>query len=172
MTATVLLAVSFLAAPPPSPAGAPPPRRIPTVTRLVQLFSGLENEWMEAVRRRDEAALSRLLGDGFEMRGALAPGEPVPAAEWARSALHDFQVRSLALSQFAARDLGSVTVVSFRLDQSAEVSGRDESGEFFVIDVWARENGAWKVVARYVDAPNGRRAVGTPNERTEIPKKY
>src|SRR5262249_45250640 len=52
-------------------AQAPPTGRAPggpTVTRLVQMFTGLETEWMEAARRKDRAALERFLADDYELR--------------------------------------------------------------------------------------------------------
>jgi uncharacterized protein DUF4440 len=173
MTTTVLLAGLLLgASPTPVPAQPPPSRRIPTVTRLVQLFSGLENDWLEAVKRGDEAAVTGLLGESFEMRSALAPGAPVPGAEWVQSALHEFRLMSFTLSGMAVRDMGTAAVVSFRLEQVADAAGKHEWAAFFVTDVWVQADGAWKVEARYVDAPAGHRVVGTPTSRPNIPKKY
>jgi hypothetical protein len=150
----------------------PPPQRIPTVTRLVQLFSGLENDWMEAVRRRDEAAVTRILGDSFEMRSALAPSDPVPAGDWVRNAVHEFHLRSFRISEMAVRELGTVAVVSFRLAQEGELGGKEESAECFVADVWVRQDGAWKVAARYAAAADWHRPLGTPPADVTIPKKY
>ncbi|SRR5258706_1544266 len=150
----------------------PPPQRIPTVTRLVQVFSGLENDWMEAVRRRDEAAVTRVLGDSFEMRSALAPSDPVPAADWVRNAVQEFHLRSFRISEMAVRELGTVAVVSFRLAQQGELGGKEESAEFFVADVWVRADGAWKVAARYAAAPDRHRPLGAPPADVTVPKKY
>jgi ketosteroid isomerase-like protein len=150
----------------------PPPQRVPTVTRLVQLFSGLENDWMEAVRRRDEAAVTRILGDSFEMRSALAPSGPVPAGDWVRNAVHEFHLRSFRISEMAVRELGTVAVVSFRLAQEGELGGKEESAECFVADVWMRQDGAWKVAARYAAAPDRHRPLGMPATDLTIPKKY
>jgi hypothetical protein len=151
---------------------APGPQRIQTVTRLVHVFSGLERDWMDAVRQGDEAGATRPLDEAFEMRSALAPSDPVPAAEWVRSALHDFHARSLRVSDMAVRELGATALVSFRLAQEAERAGKDESGEFFVTDVWVQKDGSWKVAARYTDAPGGRRPIGMPVPGASIPKKY
>jgi ketosteroid isomerase-like protein len=161
------IAIPLLASaePPPSP------QRVPTVTRLVQLFSGLENDWMEAVRRRDEAAVARVLGDSFEMRSALAPSDPVPAGDWVRNAVHEFHLRSFRISEMAVRELGTVAVVSFRLAQEGDLGGKAESAEFFVADVWVRQDGAWKVAARYSAAPDRHRPLGAPATDVTIPKK-
>jgi ketosteroid isomerase-like protein len=158
VVACVVVAVPALALARQGPASS----RVPTVTRLVQLFSGLESEWMDAVRRGDETAVSRVMGDSFEMRTALAPADPVPAAQWVQSAVHDFHLRSFRISDMAARDLGPVAVVSFRLAQQAVAGGKDESAEFFIVDVWVQQDGAWKVAARHADAPEHHRPLGSP----------
>lgn len=162
-----VMALSALASAEPPP----PPQRVPTVTRLVQLFSGLENDWMEAVRRRDEAAVVRVLADSFEMRSALAPSDPVPAGDWVRHAVHEFHLRSFRISEMAVRELGTVAVVSFRLAQEGELGEKAESAEFFVADVWVRQDGAWKVAARYAASPDRHRPLGAPAADVTIPKK-
>ncbi len=132
---TMVLAVSL-------PAGAlaqdPAAGRIPTVSRLVQLFSRLEAEWMEAASRGDATALGGLVADDFEARSAQAPALPTPRAEWLAAARG---VAAPAPSEMAVRALGDVAVVSCRLTQ-AEHSA-------FVVDVWVESQGSWKVVARY-----------------------
>jgi len=53
------------------------PGRIETRTRLVSLFSDLQNQWLEAVKKKDAAALDRLLGDEYEVWTATHNG-PIP----------------------------------------------------------------------------------------------
>jgi hypothetical protein len=71
----------------------------------------------------------------------------------------------------AVRELGSIALVSFRLDQEGELGGRDESGAFLIVDAWVQQEGAWKVAARYSDAPALRRPLGAPATSETIPKK-
>jgi len=149
------------------PATGRPP--IVTVTRLVKLFSGLENEWLTAVRNRDETALTGLLADDFEMRLAARPGQPTPRAEWIRQALASSPA-TWTIHQIAARDLGSVVVVSFRLDPATSAHGGRPA---FIVDTWVQVEGNWKVAARYV-APADERTLGLPGEAaasTDSPSK-
>lgn len=113
--------------------------RIPTVSRLVQLFSSLEIEWMEAASRGDASALAKLVADDFEGRNDQAPGVPTPRAEFLAAARG---VAAPTPSEMAVRALGDVAVVSCRMRRG------DERGPF-VVDVWVRTGGGWKVVARY-----------------------
>ena len=136
----LVLTVSLLLAPTALRAQAPPP--VPTVSRLVLVFSGLESEWMEAARRADAAALDRLMTEDFEARGAATPGAPTPRGEWLAAARG---IPEAHLSQMAVRALGDVAVVSFRTSTAA---GRTA----FCVDVWVQNGGGWRVAARYESA--------------------
>jgi hypothetical protein len=113
--------------------------RIPTVSRLVQLFSSLEIEWMSAASRGDPSTLGRLVADDFEGRNDQAPGVPTPRAEFLAAARG---VAAPTPSEMAVRALGDVAVVSCRMRRG---DGRGP----FVVDVWVQTGGGWKVVARY-----------------------
>ncbi len=163
---TVCAALAALAVPQAPGTGAP------TVSRLVLTFSGLEGQLLDAARAGDAVRVDGLLADAFEMRTAAAPAAPVPRAEWTRSALQEFRLRAAGVSEMAARELGPVVVVSFRLTQAGAAGGADASGEFFVTDVWSQEQGTWRLQARYVDTPGGRRPLGAPGAHVTIEKKY
>src|SRR5512141_358026 len=78
-------------------------QRVPTVTRLVQLFSTLEFELMTAVTKGDTTAVGRMLADDFELRDGGMPGDPTPRAEWLRQS----KGQSVApIEQMAVHDYG------------------------------------------------------------------
>jgi Domain of unknown function (DUF4440) len=116
--------------------------RIPTVSRLVQVFSRLELELTDAASRGDAAVLDRLVADDFETRSARAPGVPTPRAEWLAAAR---DTAPHAPSEMAVRALGDVAIVSFRMGPVAEAR--------FVVDVWTQTARGWRVVARYEGGP-------------------
>jgi hypothetical protein len=64
------------------------------------------------------------------------------------------------VQQVAARDLGCVVVVSFRLEPGAGTHG---ARPVFVVDTWVQGEQTWKVAARYVAAAD-ERALGLPGE--------
>jgi hypothetical protein len=150
--------------------------RVPTVTRLVKIFSTLENEWSDAVRQRNAAAVDKLLASDFEMRTAGAPGRPIPRADWIRQAMSDPPFAS-RIEQMAAHEYGGKTVVvSFlwNLDASA---GTDAAASIavrlFVVDTWVQEGDDWRVSTRYVASADGTaRVPGLPRDVSNIPKKY
>ena len=114
--------------------------KVQTATRLVTLFTGLETQLMHAARQRNSAALDRLLGDDFNVTAPA--GEPIGRDDWAARFA---AVRSFRLGQLAARDLGSVVTVSFRL---TEITRRGSTG-WFVVDLWRKDTDQWQLEARY-----------------------
>jgi ketosteroid isomerase-like protein len=123
----------------------------PTVTRLVQLFTRLETEWMDAARRKDETALGRFLADDYELRASARPGEPIPRAEWLQGAMAPDNVHSFTISQMAVRELGGVALVSFLYHEDSGAAGKDGGSSFFVVDAWVEREGVWEVKARYAN---------------------
>src|SRR5437764_14010070 len=55
--------------------------RVPTVTRLVKLFTEQEAALASAIRAGDASTVERLLTDDFEMRTGAMPSNPVPRDE-------------------------------------------------------------------------------------------
>lgn len=121
-------------------------RPVAISTRLVAVFSALENELGEARERGDNAALERLLAVDFEQRSAAAPGQPLPRDAWmARKSTGDVA----ETHDMAVHDHGTVAVVSF----ASRPGGRGPAS--FVVDVWKKEADAWQLSTRYVSALPG-----------------
>jgi hypothetical protein len=118
--------------------------RIPTVTRLVQLFTGLEATLLDAQFKGDAAALGNLLTDNFEMRIDATPGEPIPRAEWLKRVIE--QRRAGQSEQMAVHDYGDIAIVSFLL--KSEVTTKHPNA-VFMVDVWRRAGTDWKLATRY-----------------------
>ncbi len=117
-------------------------------SELVVRFQKLEQEWGEAILRKDLPALERFLDHDYALRMSDAPGRKVTRREWVDTIAiyntHSFQSRELQ-----AREFGEVVVVSHVVNQNADVNGIDRSGDFFIVDVWKRHKDQWKVCARY-----------------------
>jgi len=120
--------------------------RIPTVTRLVHVFAGLESELDEAVEKRDMQAVTKLLTDDFEMRVGNMPGNPVPRAAWIRQSFREPESTSV-LEQMAVHDFGAVAIVSY--SWSITPSKSEATREIFVVDTWRQDAGHWKLAVRY-----------------------
>jgi len=126
-------------------------QRIPTVTRLVQLFTTLERELMTAVQKGDSTAINNVVADDFELRSGAMPGTPTPRAEWLR---HSRGQAVAPIEQMAVHDYGTAAVVSY-LWKSAP------RHDIFVVDVWGKSGDAWKLSVRYA-GPAGDRQFHIP----------
>lgn len=126
---------------------APQPGNVPTVTRLVKVFSELERGLVEKIHAKDASALDALLDPAFEMRIGSAPGAPVPRAAWIRDARKS--AAAPRIEQMAVHDFGEVAVVSFR-EVFAASGSKGRGHDRFVVDCWRRDGDAWKLVVRYL----------------------
>lgn len=124
-------------------------QRIPTVTRLVQIFSTLESELMTAVQKGDSTAIDKMLADDFELRSGAMPGTPTPRAEWLR---HSHGQVAAPIEQMAVHDYGTTAVVSYLWKRG----GRHD---IFTVDVWGKSGDAWKLSARYTSPAGDRRFI-------------
>ena len=145
---------------------APQTGRIPTVTRLVKVFSDLEAELQEQARSADPAALESSLDPSFEMREGGAPGTPVPRDDWIRRT-RATAAQHRSIDQMAVHDLGSYALVSFREVETATTAGSRH--QRFVVDCWKRDGDSWKLAIRYasdVSATSRKRvSTGTLDKR-------
>jgi len=144
---SLLIALPLLACLPCFASDAAPQRVIPTVTRTVQQFSKLENDWLDAVQKRDMDAIDKLVANDFELRTSAAPGRPTPRAESLKQSfgLAPFQSH---IEQMATHEFGNVIIVSFlwTIDSTKEGTAAQK---IFVVDTWKQNQDGWQVVVRY-----------------------
>src|SRR5438105_2422064 len=89
--------------------------RVPTVTRLVKLFTDRELALSDAVRVGDAKKAQEFLADDFEMRTGAAAANPIPRADWLREMIRGRNPGE-APSHMAVHDLNGTAVVSFTQD--------------------------------------------------------
>lgn len=122
---------------------------IMTATKQVTLFTGLERQMLEAVEKKDKATLEAMLTDEFEI--AMPGSDPLAGPDWVDSVMaKDFTLKSFVIRQMSVADLGDAAVVKFDRLQQAAFQGRNDSGEFFVVDLWKKSGDSWKLADRYV----------------------
>jgi hypothetical protein len=162
--AAPLILLAGLAAPALQAHAGSETQRVPTVTRLVLLFSKLESELASAVQRGDAVAIDRMLADDFELRSGAMPGTPTPRAEWIRQSK---RTAGGSIGQMAVHDYGAAAVVSYAWRPAPH-------HEVFVVDVWRKAGDAWKLSVRYA-GPGGDLKFPIPGavlEASPIEKRY
>lgn len=123
--------------------------KIITATRQVSIFTGLEKQMLAAIQKNDKSALGAMLSDDFQVE--LPDADPMPGDDWVNSVSNKgFILKSFVIRQVSVLDLGDSAVVKFDRIEEATFKGKNESGEFFVIDVWKKSGDSWKLANRYV----------------------
>jgi ketosteroid isomerase-like protein len=145
---SVLIATSIFSATqePLKPALTP---RIITATKQVSIFTGMEKQLLQAVQKKDKAAVQAMLTDDLYIE--MPDADPLPGDDWLDSVMaKDYALKSFVVRQMSAIDLGDAVVVNFDRLQEATSKGKADSGEFFVVDVWKKSGDTWKLASRYV----------------------
>jgi uncharacterized protein DUF4440 len=126
-----------------------PQKRIVTKTRLVAVFSDLENQLFEAEQNKDHAGLDAILAEDFQLWTPTPPGDPVPRADWLSQSLAE-NLRDFRIQQMAARSVEeNATVVSFVLSKTVAHAGKTSLQNYFVVDLWQKADDKWKLSDRY-----------------------
>ncbi|HEY4139409.1 MAG TPA: hypothetical protein VGN65_13185 [Casimicrobiaceae bacterium] len=139
--------------------------RVPTVTRLVKLFTEREAGLADAIRAGDAKHAQQLLANDFEMRTGAASGSPIPRADWLAEMIRSRNPGEAA-SGMAVHDLNGTAIVSFTQGGGPNA--------VFVVDVWRPVANDWLLAIRYA-APAGTATFPIPGAGVAaplIPKKY
>lgn len=127
--------------------------RIITATKQVTIFTALEKQLLQAVQKKDKAALEAMLDDDLDIE--MADADPLAGADWIDSVTSkDFILKSFTIRQMSAVDMGDKVLVNYDRVQEATSKGKADSGEFFVVDLWKKAGDSWKLVNRYVAKVN------------------
>lgn len=123
--------------------------RIITATKQVTLFGGLEKQMLQAVQKKDKAAIEAMLSD--ECQIVMPDADPMAGEDWVDSVMEkDFALKSFTLRQVSAIDLGDSVILSYDRIQESSYKGKPDGGEFFVVDLWRKSGDSWKLASRYV----------------------
>lgn len=137
------------------PVKPPVTPRIITATKQVSLFSGLEKQLLQAVQKKDKAALQSLLSEDFILE--MPDADPLDIDGWLDSVTtKDYALKSFMIRQMSAIDLGNAVLVKFERIQEASSKGQPDGGEFFVVDLWKKDGDNWKLANRYVSKVSSR----------------
>jgi len=107
----------------------------------------LERDWMESVKKHDEASLNQLLADDFFATDEQ--GRVTSKAQYV-SDMKGLSVDSYSADDFSFRINGPTAVVSARWTLKASFQGQDISGGYRETNVWMNRDGRWRVVATHI----------------------
>jgi ketosteroid isomerase-like protein len=110
----------------------------------------LQNQWADAVQRRDLAFLERLLGEEFTLTTGRPGFEMASRQEWLDVTRDRYVVESFEYLHFDIHVYGDVAVVRSRYRQKGSMDGTDRSTTYLMTDVWVRRDGRWQAVSRHI----------------------
>jgi ketosteroid isomerase-like protein len=117
---------------------------------LEQELIGLENEWMDAVRRRDMEFLERLLADEFTLTTGRPGAEVRSRREYLEIARDRYLIECFDYEELDVHVYGDAALIRSRYRQRARMDDLDRTTTYLMTDVWARRGGCWQVVTRHV----------------------
>ena len=109
----------------------------------------LQEDWMRAVQERDMDALERIVGAGFRFMAIHLGPEPMTRALWMAAAREGYTIVSFAYESMDIDVFDGTAVVHSRYSQVASLNYTNLSNAFRLTDVWNRQDGRWRVVARH-----------------------
>ena len=142
---------------------------VATVTRLVLLFTQLENNLSKAIAARDKEAASELLMNNFEVLAGTELDDPIPKAEWLQEALKQ-PISEARIQHMSVHGYDNISVVSYLLKQTNPQPGGPP--DVFIVDVWTQSQGKWKLSVRYADVPDAKRKVPGIPKLIPFEKRY
>ena len=129
-----------------------PEKRIVTRTRLVAIFSDLENELFKGLQEKSEERVDALLSEDFQVWTPAPPGDPVPRGDWKQQALAE-RIKTFSIRQMAARSVtDDAVLVHFVLSETVEQAGKSRVRDYFVVDLWQQSDDKWHLADRYASS--------------------
>jgi ketosteroid isomerase-like protein len=107
----------------------------------------LENDWNDAMVKRDMAALSRIVADDWTI---IDPndGSIMTKAQVLASLKSGEDVYTSAVGdEWKVRVYGDAAVVLSRFTTKEQYKGKDVSGQYRFTDTWIKKAGRWQCVA-------------------------
>ena len=134
--------------PPRTPAAAQPPATYQPTPDEAELIR-LSQEWMKiAVVEKDERRLRRLMAPEFTLQIWDASQAALDLDSWMHVLLHRLADVELKYTSLSAQVFGSMGVVYSTFCWKGTMDGQPFADSGLMADIWSRESGPWRVVAR------------------------
>lgn len=119
----------------------------PTSDDLVQI----ENDWMQAMMKRDKPVLDELVAPEFTVSGInYLDSAAVTRSVWMNNILQDMKIDSVHFINIKANKIDNVGIVRAQFYWSGiYVEDRFSDSTSFV-DTWIKRGGGWRVVSRII----------------------
>ena len=110
-----------------------------------QLIRQLNDEWVKAMMRGDSATLDRIMADDFIFTYPLEGDDKAQFIADVTSG--DLKIEHISREQTSVRVFGSTAVLTARDSATWLYHGRELSGQYKIIQVFAERAGRWQLCA-------------------------
>jgi ketosteroid isomerase-like protein len=110
-----------------------------------QLVRQLNDEWVKAMMRGDSATLDRIMADDFIFTYPLEGDDKAQFIADVTSG--DLKIEHISREQTSVRVFGSTAVLTARDSATWLYHGRELSGQYKIIQVFAERAGRWQLCA-------------------------
>ena len=119
----------------------------PASDDLVQI----ENDWMQAMMKRDKPVLDELVAPEFTVSGInYLDSAAVTRSVWMNNILQDMKIDSVHFINIKANKIDNVGIVRAQFYWSG-IYGEDRfSDSTSFVDTWIKRGGGWRVVSRII----------------------
>jgi ketosteroid isomerase-like protein len=115
---------------------------------VVRAVRQMNDEWVRAVVERDASVLERIMAEDFNFSFMLDGDDRAQFISDVVSG--DLAVESFERDQVQVRVYGATAVLTCHDDAQWQYKGRDISGTYKTIHVYAERDGRWQLVAAQV----------------------
>ena len=110
-----------------------------------QLIRQLNDDWVKAMVRRDSATLDRIMAEDFFFTYPLEGDDKAQFIADVTSG--DLKIEHMSREQTSVRVFGSTAVLTARDSATWLYHGRELSGQYKIIQVFAERAGRWQLCA-------------------------
>lgn len=110
-----------------------------------QLIRQLNDDWVKAIMRADAETLNRVMADDFFFTYPLEGDDKAQFIADVTSG--DFKIAHITREQLSVRVFGSTAVLTARDSATWLYHGRELSGQYKIIMVYAERDGRWQLCA-------------------------
>jgi len=111
----------------------------------------LENEWMQAMMKRDRPRLEELLAPEFTVTGMkYFDSAAVTRNMWMYNTLHDFKIDSVHFIRVKATIIDEIGIVKAHFYWSGFYDGHRFSDSTSFVDTWIKRYSGWQVASRVI----------------------
>jgi hypothetical protein len=122
--------------------------KVVTATKGVTQFWDLENQLAQALEKKDEAALQKMLPEEFSVWLPNQTGSAAGREDWLASGKEN--PSPTQLTQMSVQMYPDVAVVKFIGKGKASAAGKGSTHQYFVVDTWELHDDTWGLTNRYM----------------------